>query len=241
MRALPLGPNVRILAADKVGLIALEKPEGILAHPNTEKANPRALLNAPYNEEKEAYIWEGQLLYLLHRLDSPTSGVILIGLNPKIATYVREAFEQGLVNKTYHAIVHGCPAVQPKQWSDRLITERKHSELRTRTGPNKGIVCKTLHQVVKKNPDLNVSLLKLCPITGRTHQLRVQCHLHYAPIVGDKTYGDFPKNRDFEKATGEKRLFLHSTIVSLPLPKEGEFVAEAPLPEVFKTCINAKL
>ena len=55
-----------------------------------------------------------------------------------------------------------------------------------------------------------VSLLRLEPHTGRSHQLRAQCAKRGLPIVGDQTYGNFPRNREFAKAAGTKRMFLHS-------------------------------
>jgi 23S rRNA-/tRNA-specific pseudouridylate synthase len=229
-----------MLAKDNSGLIALEKPAGILAHPNTPKTSPRALLNAPYDADEEAYIWEGKKLYLLHRLDSPTSGVILLALNPKIAAHVREAFEASTVKKTYQALVHGTPLPQPKLWADHLATQRQDSGLRTHKRPGHGLLSKTIQQLIQQNRKLDISLLKLMPLTGRTHQLRVQCQLHHVPIVGDKTYGNFSKNRIFERLTGEKRLFLHAACVQVPLPTGAEFFAEAPLPASFLTALSAK-
>jgi len=66
--------------------------------------------------------------------------------------------------------------------------------------------------------------------------LRVQCTKRHLPIVGDATYGDFKANRDFAKATGEKRLFLHSLHTEFEYTLHGRtcrFSATAPLPEEF--------
>jgi 23S rRNA-/tRNA-specific pseudouridylate synthase len=86
-----------------------------------------------------------------------------------------------------------------------------------------------------------VTLVELRPVTGRTHQLRVQCAKRHLPIVGDATYGDFRRNREFAKATGLKRLFLHSVDTRLEYSRGGRtfaFHSEAPLPEEFKRAMG---
>jgi 23S rRNA-/tRNA-specific pseudouridylate synthase len=86
-----------------------------------------------------------------------------------------------------------------------------------------------------------ITLLKLEPRTGRSHQLRVQCALRRLPIVGDATYGDFARNREFAKATGLKRLFLHSVEASFDYEFGGRafhFAARAPLPAEFETVLR---
>ena len=82
-----------------------------------------------------------------------------------------------------------------------------------------------------------VSLIRLEPQTGRSHQLRVQCAKRGLPIVGDKTYGNFAANRLFARAGGARRMFLHSLEVSLDYSLGGAkfgFSAVAPLPPEFE-------
>jgi 23S rRNA-/tRNA-specific pseudouridylate synthase len=83
---------------------------------------------------------------------------------------------------------------------------------------------------------LSLSLVRLDPLTGRSHQLRVQCAKHGLPIVGDQTYGDFRLNREFARATGVKRMFLHSLDTSFTYEVEGRttsFRATSSLPPEF--------
>lgn len=83
----------------------------------------------------------------------------------------------------------------------------------------------------------STSLLRLEPRTGRSHQLRVQCAKRGLPIVGDQTYGDFGLNRTLAKATGAKRLFLHSLETAFDYEFGGrklKFKAVAPLPGEFR-------
>ena len=92
----------------------------------------------------------------------------------------------------------------------------------------------TLVRVARSEPC--VSLIKLEPRTGRSHQLRVQCAKRHLPIVGDQTYGDFAAYRAFAKLTGTKRLCLHSSETSFEYEFGGKrcvFEAKAVLPEEF--------
>ena len=81
--ALPVHQSVSILNHNKHGIVALEKPDGVLSHPNSRNEKKPALLNAQYDFDREYYFWKDaqgneQKAWLLNRLDSPTSGVILI-------------------------------------------------------------------------------------------------------------------------------------------------------------------
>ena len=87
-----------------------------------------------------------------------------------------------------------------------------------------------------------LALLELKPRTGRTHQLRVQCARRQLPIVGDQTYGDFRKNREFAKVARTKRLFLHSLETQVRYSwagREWSFGARAELPAEFAAAMAA--
>ncbi len=86
-----------------------------------------------------------------------------------------------------------------------------------------------------------LTLIKLEPRTGRSHQLRVQCAKRHLPIVGDQTYGDFKANRALAKATGCKRLCLHSSETSFEYEFGGKlhrFSAQAELPPEFSELVQ---
>jgi 23S rRNA-/tRNA-specific pseudouridylate synthase len=81
-----------------------------------------------------------------------------------------------------------------------------------------------------------MALIELVPRTGRSHQLRVQCAHRHLPIVGDATYGNFTANRALAKATGVKRLCLHSHSTRFDYEHAGrvvKFSATAPTPAEF--------
>ena len=242
---LPLGREVRVLTHDANGLAALDKPAGVLSHPNTTEDEPRSLLTARYQSDGEFYAWDagsGPLrLWLLNRLDSATSGVILVCADEGLAAAVRLHFRHKHVYKVYNAVVFGHPAATNQIWRDRLAIEKRGSRIRTAvTGhiPAESRMM-TLRSGLGKGQDR--TLIKLEPLTGRSHQLRVQCAKRHLPIIGDQTYGDFARNREFAKATGEKRLLLHSLETQFDYEHAGRtwhFAAKAPLPAEFTAVLH---
>lgn len=234
---IPLGREVVLLAADANGLAALAKPSGVLSHPNTRGEEARALLTTAYDLNAECYHWNeagtAHRVWLLNRLDSATSGVILVCNDEKLAEAMREHFRRKRVRKCYNALVFGKPHAQMQLWRDRLAVQKRGGQIRTQTTGN--IPAESKMTLIRSWS--GVSLIKLEPITGRSHQLRVQCAKRNLPIVGDATYGDFAANREFEKRHRTKRLFLHSLETSFDYEWRGRihhFAAQAPLPPEFE-------
>jgi 23S rRNA-/tRNA-specific pseudouridylate synthase len=234
---LPLGREVAVLIRDANGLAGLHKPAGLLSLPNTPAEQGRSLLQASYRADQECYEWPGGKLWLLNRLDSATSGVILVADNAALAAVIRDHFKRKQVHKLYQALVFGRPARKEETWIDRLASEKKGGQIRTGAGH---IPSESRMRVIKSFTGPGgapLALIQLEPRTGRSHQLRVQCAKRHLPIVGDQTYGDFGQNRAFAKLTGEKRLFLHSRATRFSYTLDGRehsFAAEAPLPREFK-------
>jgi len=241
---LPLGRDVRLLTHDTNGLAALAKPAGTLSHPNESRDRSRALLTAHYDNETECFQWpvDGALrrLWLLNRLDSGTSGVILVAADAALAAAIRAHFRDKRVHKIYQAIVFGRPRMPVETWRDLLAVSKKGGRIRTATKAG-NIPAESRMQVVHARPDGGLTLLQLEPRTGRSHQLRVQCAKRNLPIVGDQTYGDFKRNRTFAKESREKRLFLHSLETRFDYEWGGRthsFTARAPLPEAFERILR---
>lgn len=229
-----------MIAQDENGIVALAKPAGVLSHPNTPADQTRALLTCAYDHHRECFVWRtpdgGELrLWLLNRLDSATSGVILAAADETVARTIKEHFARRQVTKVYQALVFGVPRAAREVWRDRLVVEKRGGTIRT--GPGGIIPAEAHFSVLRRRPGSPaLALVQLDPKTGRSHQLRVQCARRGLPIVGDQTYGDFRLNREFAKATGRKRLFLHSLATRFSYTLAGrtfDFAATAPLPEEF--------
>jgi tRNA pseudouridine65 synthase len=241
--ALPLGRGVTLLTHDANGVAALNKPAGVLSHPNERGDEPRALLNARYVVDGEFFEWDAadggrtSRLWLLNRLDSATSGVILAAAEAKLAAEIRAQFKRKAVRKVYAALVFGAPRQSTELWRDRLAIEKRAGQIRTAAQAG-NVPAESRMTVVRSNrAEPRLTLVRLEPRTGRSHQLRVQCAKRNLPIVGDQTYGDFPRNRAFAKTAGTKRLFLHSLETAFEYELGGRkhsFAAKAPLPEEFE-------
>lgn len=250
---LPLNKNVRLLAADPCGIFAFEKPAGIMTHPNAPglAAAKNALLVADYSLNHECYYVRDttgtvQKIFVLNRLDSPTSGVVLCANDEKIAKLARAAFAGTDVKKTYFALVLGTFSGKAL-WQDFLIKENRNGNLNVRAVPHgklRGAQFAETEAVGQKRNAL-YSLVKLLPHTGRTHQLRVQCASHGFPILGDKAYGDFPANKKLaasEIPEARNRLFLHAAETEIAFPWRGNIIrfrAESPLPAVFEEILGS--
>lgn len=244
---LPLNKNVRVLAADPCGIFALEKPAGTMTHPNAPglAAAKNALLVADYSLNQECYFVRDtsgnvRKIFVLNRLDSPTSGVVLCATDEKIARLAREAFAGTEVKKTYFALVAG-DFVGKTRWQDFLIKENRNGNLNVRAVPHGKLRGAQFAETEAESRMHNAhySLVKLSPHTGRTHQLRVQCAAHGFPIMGDKAYGDFTANKKLAESCipeARNRLFLHASATEIAFPWRGKkiiFRAESPLPDIF--------
>ena len=245
----PLHADVRLIAHDLTGLLALAKPAGVLSHPNAPADHRRSLLTCRYSLQEECYEWLDQpsgatrRAWLLNRLDSGTSGLLMLAESAELARHLREHFRTRRVQKIYAAVVFGRPPGSRSIWKDRLGVSKQGGQVRTTPGGN--IPAETAMQSIQTAmTEFGVlSLLQLEPRTGRSHQLRVQCAKRQLPIVGDATYGDFRRNRAFAKATDESRLHLHSFRTRFSFQWQGarhEFLAEAPLPGAFSAALTSR-
>ena len=242
---LPLNVGVHLLAYNEDGLVALEKPFGALSHPNVSGDNRRSLLVADYDFEEECYYWTddtgvSRRAWLINRLDSPTSGVILLGLNLGISQAIKKEFATHHVTKIYYALVRGTPKTPVGEWADNLKKDVRRGNRLVKRG--QVVSAKTRYQTVNSpTGGFPIILIKLLPLTGRTHQLRVQCKMHGLPIVGDRTYGNFSFNKEVAMRTQNKRMMLHSseTIVNYSFKgKVRQFKATSELPEDFQSVLN---
>ena len=150
---------------------------------------------------------------VVHRLDSETSGIMVLARTQAAYLKLREFFERhDRVEKTYLAVTHGAP--KPKKG---VIDE-----------PIDGKRAITRWEVLGRSGD--TALVEFKIETGRTHQIRIHAKRLGHPIVGDRLYGDVATKRR------AKRLLLHAVSLALPHPITGkrmEFTAEVPADIVY--------
>lgn len=206
--------EVRVLWEGE-GIVALDKEAGVPFAP-TRATVQGSLLHAlarklarPINQ-----------LHPIHRLDAPTSGVVLVALDAAAGAFLSAALQDGRIQKTYLAWVVGIPSHQEGEWSWPLTEVQ--SDGRVRIDPS-GRPSLSSYKVLEQRA--GSSLLELQPITGRTHQLRAHCAHAGHPILGDKTY---------RGSLAAKRALLHAWKITFPLPGGGEQTLEVPVPEDMK-------
>ncbi len=211
----------------------LDKPAGILSHPNPPSARaPNALIRGTYDFERELYRIEvpderQRQVHMVHRLDQETSGLIICTFAPEAAALLKEALYRGELEKEYRALVIGTPTAKRGQWRDclRKISGRGNVTVKVVRGPPNAT---THFEVIDRFGD-ELALLSLRPETGRTHQLRVQSSSSGFPIAGDERYGDFAANRFLAAEIGLRHMFLHAFRVRFRHPRSGHLLRfEAP-------------
>ena len=235
---IPFHPAVTVLYANEDGMVAVEKPPGIRSHPNNSKDHTASLIRADYDFKQECYHWlnaagEISRCWLINRLDSPTSGILLIALNDKVSQVVKQQFALHQVHKTYYALVRNRPKKERGDWQDFIP---KHADYRQSRHPQTVRAHTKFKWLAASRSAPTISLLELCPITGRTHQLRRQCQKHACPILGDQTYGDFQFNRSVLKKTAPKRLYLHAARIQIQYTieeKDRSLDVQCPRPLCF--------
>ena len=159
IETLPLSTGCSVIKFDDCGLIAINKKAGRATHPNANPS-PNAkppMLRARYNFKDEYYSWEDEngekrRLYLINRLDSPTSGVVLASANPEVAELAKLAFKEKTVQKTYMAICVGRFNCTEK-WIDSLALRTQSGHLRTFSSKEGNVAitnCKFIKRCLKK-------------------------------------------------------------------------------------------
>lgn len=227
-----LGRGVREVWRDD-DVWVLDKPAGILSHPNPPaKRAANALIDAEYDYDRELYRAHTpgekgvRRIWLAHRLDRETSGLILCALTEDAAAHIKEALERREVEKEYRALVLGLPGGRggealAGEWRDHLERSRRDGRVEVSAVGGRIPNATTAYEVVKRLPKAGVSLLALKPREGRTHQLRVQCARHGHPIAGDDRYGDFTANRHLQSEAGLRRMFLVAHKLRFAHPRTG--------------------
>lgn len=195
-------------------LIAINKPSGLAAHRG-------------HSSEFGDYVLTrvrdliGRPVYLPHRLDRATSGVMLIALEPRFVEPLQRAFQEGRVEKRYLALARG-PIPNPL-CVDYAIPRAEGSAERV---PAQTEIVQ--HGLFEER----YALVEARPLTGRYHQIRRHLKHLERPIIGDTTYGDGKENRRFRERFALFRLALHAASLRFPHPESGaQMVVHAPLPD----------
>jgi 23S rRNA pseudouridine1911/1915/1917 synthase len=215
--------NIEILFEDN-HIIAVNKPAGTLSQGDITGDDPVGEWVKQYIKEK--YKKPGDVyLGLVHRLDRPTSGILMFARTSKALERLNEMLKNKNIEKTYWAIVGKKP---PKD-SDKLKHFLTRVENKNITKASTKEVAGSKEAILDYKLISNVDgyfLLEVKPKTGRQHQIRVQLAAIGCPIVGDVKYGYKDPNEDLSICLHARMLqFIH------PVKKESVFIT-ANIPNV---------
>lgn len=205
-------------------LIAINKPAGLLVHRSEiDRHETRFAVQLLRNQI-------GQMVYPIHRLDKPTSGVLVFALTSDIARQLGDIFTHHALTKTYVALVRGF-APDHGIINHALIEELdKYADKNARINkPAQDAVTKfaTLAQIefpysIDKYPCTRYSLVQCHPKTGRKHQIRRHLKHISHPIIGDAKHGKGNHNRFFQQQFKCEGLMLASTEMEFVHPVTNE-------------------
>jgi 23S rRNA pseudouridine1911/1915/1917 synthase len=206
--------------------LAVNKPAGLLTQ--GDATGEASLLDLARAYLKERYAKPGNVFVgLVHRLDRPVSGVVLLARTSKSAGRLSEQFRAGTVEKTYWAIVEGSVPDDGGEWTDWLWKDERNNRVEVVDAGHAGArEARLAYRVVsRQRGQTNVELR---PLTGRSHQLRVQLAARGLPIVGDRKYGARGTVRALD---GQSRIALHARRLSFTHPTRREATSvDAPVP-----------
>jgi tRNA pseudouridine synthase C len=232
--------SLEILYQDE-HIVAVNKPAGMLVHRSWLDRHETQFVMQALRDQI------GQLVYPIHRLDRPTSGVLLFALNSETANLLCHQFERKQTEKEYLAVVRGYVTgqgeidyplkVQLDKIADKFAQQDK--EPQSAVTFYDGLKTVEMPYGVGRYATSRYSLVRLIPKTGRKHQLRRHMKHIFHPILGDTQYGDLHQNRALTEHTGCSRLMLHAEKLTFVHPLTQQSITlQAGLDEQWKNVMQ---
>ncbi len=212
-------------------LVVVDKPAGMIVHPAAGHS-AGTLVNAILAHCPNLNIGGVERPGIVHRLDSDTSGIIIVAKNDAALRDLQAQFKSRLVHKTYLALVEGRVKPSRGRIDAPIGRDPKHRQKMAVLARGKARQAVTVYRTLATLGDW--TLLQAEPLTGRTHQIRVHLAFLGFPIAADAIYGSKISRSAAEKRAslpGLTRQFLHAWKITFTLPHGGEKVElTAPLP-----------
>lgn len=214
-RAKFVSGGIRILFEDK-HLVIIDKPTGVLSVSTVfqKEETAHAFLKSKYRPKK---------VYVVHRLDQDTSGVMVFALSEEGYTGLKKIFKDHDIDRVYYALVEGTMKSKSGTWKCYLYEDSNYVVHPTKDS-SLGELAITHYKVLTSVK--HYTLLELKLETGKKNQIRVHCQLAGNPVAGDKKYG--------AQTDPLKRLGLHAGLLAFIHPVTGKrHSIQSPLPTVF--------
>ncbi len=216
-------------------IIAINKPAGLVVHPAGGHWHD-TLVNALLEHCKVLPTIDDIFRPgIIHRLDKDTSGVIIAAKSVKAHAFISRQFQRRTIDKEYHAIVEGVPRFDRD--TIKLGIAHSKKDFKKMAAVKKGVArpAESLYEVIERFK--GYAYVKVKPITGRTHQIRVHLSAIGHPCIADPLYSN-SKEFVVNGVTVLSRQALHAYRLKFTHPVNGEMEFIAPLQEDMKLTLN---
>ncbi|MDP2816035.1 MAG: RluA family pseudouridine synthase [Rectinemataceae bacterium] len=223
-------PGLSILYEDE-SIIVIDKPAGLLTiATEKEKRKTAFFLLSSYLKERAKSAKER--IFIVHRLDQGTSGLLVFAKNETVKQILQDGWEHA--DKRYSAIVEGVPRKKEGQITSTLSESKALRVYTVRDKSEEGKEARTSYKVIKESVDY--AMLDITLLTGRKNQIRVHMASIGFPVAGDSIYG---KKNDRYRELGIIRQCLHASNLSFLHPATMEQVSfSADMPEDMATVLE---
>jgi 23S rRNA pseudouridine1911/1915/1917 synthase len=204
-------------------LIAVNKPAGLVVQDNeyglaSLEHHVKSYIKIKYNKPGAVF------LGCIHRLDTNVTGIVLFARTSKALTRMNDQFKNRLIQKTYAALIRRKPQPMAGTLEHWLKKDPKQNKTKLYHEEQSGSKKAILHYEFINTAN-HCFLVKVRPITGRPHQIRVQLARTFTGIVGDVKYGQ-------TKPTSDRSIYLHALGLSFMHPVSKENLnLHAPMPQ----------
>ncbi len=215
--------------------VAINKPAGVMVHKTPLEKDPSTLFAVQLLRDQL-----NQHVFPLHRLDRPTSGVLMFAKSSKAASILQPAFAGNGIKKFYLAVIRGYAPESHGFIHQQLAKDLNGIKQEATTEYWELSRTEIPMASTSRYPSSRYALLRAYPHTGRMHQIRRHlAHIrHY--IIGDSTHGDNKQNKFFRQTFGLKEMLLHAIELRFIHPKSGEHtLVKAEIPEYFTATCKA--
>ena len=228
---MPMQNPLSVLYRDDY-LLIVHKPAGLLVH-----RSPIDKHETEFALQYARALNDGEHVYPVHRLDRPTSGILVFARDSDTARSLGLAMMAGEVAKTYLAMVRGWPPEQGeidyplREEPEDRRQKGEEQPVRDAVTRYRTLAMTEIPVEIEKYPTSRYAVVELNPKTGRKHQLRRHMkHINH-PIIGDANHGRGRHNRYFADRFGQGRLMLAATRMEFRHPVSGHTMTINALPE----------